>query len=244
MGVSMASADDAQGDSGGQGQSPAPPARVPAQGQTGQKQPPAQSEVPLSKQQPKRILGIMPNYRAVSAGTIPPPPSPKQAFMIATHNSFDYSAFIFVGITSALAEWTDAHSQLGEGLPGYGRYYWRGWLDKTDGNYLVVFALPTIFHEDERYYAKGEGGFLKRAIYAASRVLITPNYQGHDTFNAAEILGRGISQGVSASYYPSQSRTAGALTAKFGFAVGRDALTNVFREFWPDIATHVLHRHP
>ena len=56
--------------------------------------------------QPKRILGIMPNFRAVSAGTIPPPPTPKQAFVIATRNSFDYSSFIFVGITSAFAEWS------------------------------------------------------------------------------------------------------------------------------------------
>jgi len=202
------------------------------------------SPVPVSKQQPKRILGIMPNYRAVSAGAIPPPPTPKEAFRIATRNSFDYSAFVFVGVTSALAEWTDAHRQLGEGFAGYGRYYWRGWLDKTDGNYLVVFALPTLFHQDERYYAKGEGGFWKRGLYAASRILITPDYHGHNSFNASEILGRGIAQGISASYYPSQDRTLGALAAKFGYALGRDALTNVFREFWPDIATHVLHRHP
>ncbi|MGC2189135.1 MAG: hypothetical protein WA607_11980, partial [Candidatus Sulfotelmatobacter sp.] len=95
----------------------------------------------------------MPNFRAVSAGAQPPPFTPKQAFKIATQNSFDYSSFIFVGITSALAEWTDAHPQLGQGLPGYGRYYWRGLLDKTDGNYWVIFALPTVFHQDERYYA-------------------------------------------------------------------------------------------
>ncbi|HUA18430.1 MAG TPA: hypothetical protein VMB25_06770 [Bryobacteraceae bacterium] len=220
-----------------------------AQGQSnptssGQTQAPAQKEVPASKRQPKRILGVMPNYRAVSAGAIPPPPTPKEAFKIATQNSFDYSAFVFVGITSALAEWTGAHPQLGEGMTGYGRYYWRGWLDKTDGNYLVVFALPTIFRQDERYYAKGEGGFWKRGLYAASRVLITPDYHGHNSFNASEILGRGISQGVSAAYYPSGDRTLGALAVKFGYAVGRDALTNVFREFWPDIATHLLHRHP
>lgn len=241
----VAWASDAQSDSA---PTPAPEAQAQGQNpepvQAGQKPPSAQPEVPVSKQQPKRILGIMPNYRAVSAGAIPPPPTPKQAFKIATQNSFDYSAFAFVGITSALAEWTDAHPQLGEGLPGYGRYYWRGWVDKTDGNYLVVFVLPTVFHEDERYYAKGEGGFLKRAVYAASRVLITPNYQGHETFNASEILGRGMAQGISVSYYPSQSRTAGALAAKYGYALGRDALSNVFREFWPDIATHVLHRHP
>jgi hypothetical protein len=186
----------------------------------------------------------MPNYRAVSAGAIPPPPTPKEALKIATQNSFDYSAFIFVGITSLLAEGTNAHAQLGKGVPGYGRYYWRGFLDKTDGNYMVLFAFPTLFHEDERYYARGEGSIWKRGVYAATRVFITPDYQGHNTFNFSELLGRGASQGISAAYYPSQSRTLGALATKFGYAVGRDALTGVFREFWPDIATHVLHRRP
>ena len=203
-----------------------------------------QEATAASKQQPKRILGVMPNYRAVSAGAMPPPPTAKQAFVMATQNSFDYSAFVFVGITSLMAWGTDAHPQLRSGMAGYGRYYWRGFIDKADGNYLVMFALPTVFHEDERYYAMGEGGFWKRAIYAASRIIITPDYHGHNTFNASEILGRGISQGISAAYYPSQDRTGGALAVKYAYAIGRDALTNVFREFWPDIATHVLHRHP
>ena len=186
----------------------------------------------------------MPNFRAVSAGAIPPPPTPKQAFVIATRNSFDYSSFIFVGITSLLAQGTNAHPQLGKGIGGYGQYYWRGLVDKTDGNYLVIFALPTLFHQDERYYALGKGSFWKRAVYSASRILITPNYEGHNSFNVSELLGKGIAQGISVSYYPSQTRTAGSIATKYGYAIGRDALTNVFREFWPDIAVHVLHRHP
>jgi hypothetical protein len=55
----------------------------------------ANQSVAPSKQQPKRILGLMPNFRAVSAGAMPPPPTPKQAFVIATRNSFDYSSFVF-----------------------------------------------------------------------------------------------------------------------------------------------------
>lgn len=186
----------------------------------------------------------MPNFRAVSAGTIPPPPTPKEAFGIATDNSFDYSSFIFVGITSLLAEGSDSHPQLHKGIAGYGRYYWRGFVDKTDGNYLVIFALPTVFHQDERYYALGKGSFWKRLGYSISRTAITPNYQGHDTFNASELLGRGMAQGISLAYYPSQTRTLGGVASKFGYAIGRDTLVNVFREFWPDIAVHVLHRHP
>ncbi len=53
-----------------------------------------------------------------------------------------------------------------------------------------------------------------------------------------------MAQGISTTYYPSADRTVGELATKWGYAIMRDSLTNVFREFWPDIATHVLHRHP
>ena len=234
---------------------PAPQSQTIQAGQSGHSQAPAPSSMQacteskndcLSKPapQPKRILGVMPNFRAVSAGERPPPPTPKQAFMIATKNSFDYSAFIFVGLTSMLAEGTNAHPQLGKGVAGFGRYYWRGHLDKTDGNYMVVFVLPTIFHQDERYYAMGTGSFWKRVFYSSTRIFVTPNYRGHNSFNISELLGKAIAQGISVSYYPSHDRTAGAIASKYGYAIGRDMLTNVFREFWPDIAVHVLHRHP
>ena len=147
--------------------------------------------------QPKRILGIMPNFRAVSAGVKPPPATPRQAFGIATRQSFDYSAFVFVGLTSGIAEGENSHPALGKGIPGFWAYSWRGWVDKTDGNYWVVWALPTVLHEDERYHALGRGRFLKRAAYAVSRVFVTPDYNGHLTINAAELIGRGVAQGIS-----------------------------------------------
>lgn len=190
-------------------------------------------------QEPQRILGILPNYRAVSAGETPSAPSAKEAFQIATESSFDYSGFILVGMTSAFADGRDSHPQLGVGAAGYARYYWRGFLDKTDGNYLVLFALPTLFHQDERYYAKGEGGFWKRAAYAASRVAVTPNDRGRDSFNISELLGRGMAQVISTAYYPSEARTIGALGSRYGFSLVGDAFTNVFLEFWPDIAAQM-----
>ena len=253
----VASAQQAQSPDAAQQQTPSNPASSPPQTETSGNNPkppdakekeqstaPANQGAAPGQQQPKRILGVMPNFRAVSAGALPPPPTPKEAFKIATQNSFDYSSFVFVGVTSALAEWTVAHTQLGQGLPGYGRYYWRGFVDKTDGNYLVIFALPSVFHQDERYYAIGKGTILKRGFYAASRIAVTPNYHGENSFNVSELLGRAMAQGISVAYYPSGSRTASALATKYAYAIGRDALTNVFREFWPDIATHVLHRQP
>ena len=185
----------------------------------------------------------MPNFRAVSAGAHPPPPTPREAFGIATKDSFDYSAFVFAGITSLLAEGDDDHPQLGKGVPGFWGYYWRGYLDKDDGNYWVVWALPTVTHEDERYYAMGSGSIWKRGIYSASRVLITPNYHGTNTFNASEVFGRGIAEAISLAYYPSQTQSFSGFTSKYAYAVGRDALTDTFREFWPNISAYVFHHH-
>lgn len=204
--------------------------------------PATQKPTPRPQPQPKRILGLMPNYRAVSAGVLPPPPTSREAFVVATQQSFDYSGFVFVGITSLLAEGTEAHPSLGKGVPGFWAYSWRGFLDKTDGNYWVIWLMPSVTHEDERYYAKGEGPILGRSIYAATRIFITPNYHGKNTFNASEILGRGISQAIALAYYPSADRNIGPFMQKYGYALGRDALTNVFREVWPDIAAH-LHHH-
>ncbi|MGO8816092.1 MAG: hypothetical protein ACLQVG_15755 [Terriglobia bacterium] len=202
---------------------------------------PADQGTSPANAQSGRILGIIPNFHFVSPGVKPPPPTPKEDFVIASRNSFDYSSFIFAGFSSLWAEGMNTHAQLGKGVPGFGRYYWRGFVDKVDGNYMVYFAMPTLFHQDERYYALGKGSLLRRVAYAASRVIITPNDQGRPSFNASELLGRGIAETVSASYYPSQARTPGALARRWGWAVGRDAVSDALRELSPDIV-RLLHR--
>ena len=112
----------------------------------------------------------------------------------------------------------------------------------TGGSLFTVAASKAV--EDDRADRPYDCRVAEITGVAASRVFITPDYHGHNSFNFSGLLCRGIAQGISAAYYPSQSRTAGALAEKFGYAIGRDALTAVFREFWPDIATHLLHRHP
>ncbi len=201
----------------------------------------AEATIPAHEKQPKRILGMMPNYRAVSAGVRPPPPNAKESFKIATENNFDYSQYVFVGLTSLMAEGTNTHPEFGKGVGGYWSYYWRGYIDKSDGDYLIIFLFPTLFHEDERYFAMGQGPLWKRAVYSGASVFITPDYHGRNTFNWAEVLGRGVSQAVSLTYYPSSVATPASYSSKLGYAIGRDALTNVFREFYPDMA-HAISR--
>ena len=54
-------------------------------------QPPPTQRVPEEGQQTKRILWIVPNFRAVSAGAKLPPQSVKEKFKTGALDSFDYS---------------------------------------------------------------------------------------------------------------------------------------------------------
>jgi hypothetical protein len=66
--------------------------------------------------QPKRILWIIPNYRAVSANTQLPPLSVKGKFWLATQDSFDYSSFALAGIVPASVRRGKAHPNLAKTL--------------------------------------------------------------------------------------------------------------------------------
>jgi hypothetical protein len=205
----------------------------------------ASAPAPGYGQQPKRILGVMPNYRAVSVGAKVPPPTMKQKFKVATLNSFDYSAFIFNAINVEVPYIERSYPEFGNGMVAYGRYYWRGFLDKTDGNYMTDAIVPTLTRQDARYYTLGRGHWYVRALYAYTRVLITPNDNGRNTFNFSEIVGKGAAAGIGNLYYPSSSGGWTKTGQRWLVQVAvRDGGFNIFREFWPDIAVHILHRKP
>lgn len=200
--------------------------------------------IPLERRQPTRILGFMPNFRTVSGGAQPPPAGFKYNFTVAAHQAFDYSSFLFLGLTSLLAEGTDEHPALGKGIEGFGQYTWRGLLDKTDNTFLSAWILPSILHEDTRYYALGSGHSIPiRALYVISQQAVARTYHGTKTPNIAGLGSKAITQYVSRYYYPPSAATIGVLATKFGYSVMRDVAFCSVREFYPDLAAHYVRKH-
>jgi hypothetical protein len=209
-------------------------------------QPPAQTNNPDAvsangTQQTKRILGIMPNFSAVSADTKLPPQTAKQKFILAGKNSFDYSSFLIAGIQAGFAMNGDSYPEFHQGLKGYGRYYWHTLADTADENFFVSGVGPIVFHQDNRFYTLGHGGFRKRAWYAATRVLITRQDNGDKMFNFSEVIGSGASAGVSTLYYPTKYRTWTKVGQKWLTSDIIDGANFTFKEFWPDINKKIFH---
>jgi hypothetical protein len=192
-------------------------------------------------QQTKRILGIVPNFRAVSADTKLPPETVKEKFVDATEDSFDYSSIFIPAVIAAYNLDKRTTPEFHEGAAGYARYFWHSAVDQTSENYMVEFIVPAFTREDARFYTLGHGGFIKRTGYALSRAVITRSDSGAEVFNISEVFGAGAASGISNLYYPSASRSVGNTMSEWAEDVGIDAASFWVKEFWPDINRHVFH---
>ena len=200
--------------------------------------------IPLDRRQPKRILGILPNYRTVSAGAAVHPPGWKYNFSVATRQAFDPSSFLFLGLTSISAEGLNSHPALRKGVHGFYSYTWRGLIDKTDGTYLSAFLLASALREDTRYYPLGNGhSVFIRSLYVISRQGVTRDYTGHQVFNMAGLGGKVLTQYISRFYYPPGTSDLSVLATKFAYSAMRDIGFSAIREFYPDIAAHYIRKH-
>jgi len=210
---------------------------------------PIQNPAPQDKkddnqgQQTKRMFWVVPNFAAVSANTQLPPLSTREKFVLATHDSVvDYSSFTWAGILAAQAMALNSDPELGHGIAGYGRYYWRTFTDGVSGVFFTEAVVPAITHEDPRYYTMGQGGFFRRTRYAISRAFLTKTDSGGTSFNWSEVAGNALEAGLSNAYYPPQERGLSQTARSWGTQMESAVLNHIFQEFWPDIRREVFRR--
>ena len=190
--------------------------------------------------QTKRMFWVVPNFAAVDANTELPPLTARGKFALATQDSVDYSSFVWAGMLAGQSMALRSYPELHNGLAGYSRYYWRAFADQASGSFFTEAIVPALTHEDPRYYTLGHGGFLHRAAYALSRVVVTTTDSGGKSFNYSEIVGNGMEAGLSNFYYPPEERSLRNTAVNWAAQLEAASLNNIIREFWPDIRHKLL----
>ena len=193
------------------------------------------------RKQTPRMFWVVPNFAAVSANTELPPLTAKGKFVLATHDSVDYSGFTWTAILAGQALATNAVPELGAGIKGYGRYYWRTFADGVSGTYFTEAIVPVLTHQDPRYYTLGHGGFFRRFGYALSRTVVTKTDSGGLSFNWSEVGGNALEASLSNAYYPPSERGGRQTVRNWGVQMESAALNNIAKEFWPDIRHGIRH---
>ena len=92
--------------------------------------------------------------------------------------------------------------------------------------------LPSILHQDPRFYYKGNGSVPSRLFYAISRSVICKGDNGHWEPDVSAVMGHFAAGAAANLYLPQQNRKAWGTTLENGLiGIGFDAIANILQEF-------------
>jgi hypothetical protein len=219
----------------------APPANPPAsqQSQPADKSKNAEDPKPADKNQGTsndRLFYALPNFLTLENTGQVPPLTTGQKFKVVTRGSFDYIQIPWYGFLSGISQAENSEPGYGQGAQGYGKRFGAAFADGTIENYITGAVLPSLLHQDPRFFQSGQGGFWHRTGYSVSRIFVTRTDSGHQQFNYSEVVGSAASAAISNySYHPRDDRSLSNTASVWGTQVGYDTITIVVKEFWPDI---------
>jgi hypothetical protein len=204
-----------------------------------------------------RLFYALPNFLSLENTGKLPPLTTKQKFAVVTRGSFDYIAYPWYGFLAAINQANDAEPAYGQGWGAYGKRYVTSFADGTIENFITSAILPSMLHQDPRFYHSEAGGFIHKTGYAVSRIFLTRTDSAGTQFNYSEVVGSALSAAISTySYHPRSTvlrsprgprfigsdRTLANTASVWGSQVGYDTITIVVKEFWPDIHRKLSHK--
>lgn len=190
-----------------------------------------------------RLFYTLPNFLTLEKGGNVPPLTSRQKFQVVFRSSFDPVIYPWYGFLSAISQAENSEPGYGQGWAGYGKRYGAAFADGTIENFMTGAILPSLLHQDPRYFQLGHGSFTHRTVYAITRNIVTRTDSGGSQFNYSEIAGGGISAFISTySYHPSADRTVSNAGSVWATQFAYDTITIVVKEFWPDIHRKLSHK--
>jgi hypothetical protein len=237
------------------GQPAPPPAQnTAAQGgsslQTGVQQPGTEksqhekAEEQIREQEHQRLAGIVPLFNvtyhndAVSL-------TPAEKFKLQFRAAIDPYTFSMAVIVAGLGEANDSNTGFGWGPGGFAKRAAAAYGDNVIGNTFGNAVLPSILHQDPRYFRLGHGSFRHRVLYSfATAFICKHDNTGKWEPNYSNVLGNMIGGEISNFYSPGGSsnlvHTLGTgMTVTLEGAFGSELL-----EFWPDVSRKFFHKDP
>jgi hypothetical protein len=204
------------------------------------------AEEQIREQEHQRVAGIVPSfnvtYRSDAVSL-----TPAQKFKLQFRSAIDPYTFAIAMIVAGLGEAEDTNSGFGWGPEGYTKRAAAEYADNVIGNTLGNALLPSILHQDPRYFRMGHGSPMRRALYAAATTWICKHDNtGKWEPNYSNVLGNMIAGEISNLYYPEQKgkndtveAVENGLTVTFEGSFGGE-----LQEFWPDISRKLFHKDP
>jgi hypothetical protein len=178
-----------------------------------------------------RIFGIVPVVDAPLRSDTVAPLATKQKYALFAKTTFDPATVLIGALGGAIAVPGNAQPAFGSGWAAYGERTGAIAADLTSNDLFSRAMLPSMLHQDPRYFRKGHGSAVSRVFYAISRTLVTRTDRGNDAFNSSYLAGYAVSVALSNVYYPNRNRNAADSVSRYGQGLGINMAINILREF-------------
>jgi hypothetical protein len=188
----------------------------------------AEEEVHLEESQ--RVLGIVPNFYS-NYDWNAPPLSARQKFALAFRSEIDPMTFAGAAALAGAEEYRGIYPGYGTGFGGFGKRFAAQYANDFASRMIGSAVLPSLLHQDPRYFYKGTGSVRSRALYAIKSAFICRGDNGRDEIDYSHILGDFAAGSVANLYYPESNEGATLIFTNGLLEIGGMAGTNLIREF-------------
>jgi len=157
----------------------------------------------------QRVLGIFPNfYVAYDANAAPL--TAKLKFQLAMRSSIDPMTFVGSAFLAGINQAADTPDYV-QGAKGFGQRMGASYANGLSDILFGGAILPSIFHQDPRYFYQGTGTHKSRLMHAVDSEFIARGDDGRWRPNYSSLGGDLISGALSETYYPNSNRGPGLL---------------------------------
>lgn len=201
----------------------------------------ATEQVELAMHQ--RVLGIIPNFYVVYDSVHAVPLSTKLKFKMALKVSSDPVTVIGIGFLAAVDQAGNSPDYQ-QGWLGYGQRVGSNAADGFSDILIGGAILPSLLHQDPRYFYQGTGTKKSRMQHAVFAPFICRADNGHSQINVSSMGGDLISSALSNTYYPQSNRGANLVFGNFAIGTAERVISAMAQEFIiPKLSAGMKHTH-
>ncbi|ADW67829.1 carboxypeptidase-like regulatory domain-containing protein [Granulicella tundricola] len=194
----------------------------------------ATEQVKIDEKQ--RVFGVIPNFYVEYDHQFAPL-STKLKYQLAFKASTDAFTFAAAAFLAGIDQAADTPAYV-EGAKGYGQRFGAVYAQGASGILIGGAILPSLLHQDPRYFYQGTGTKKSRALHAASAPFIARGDNGRWQFNYSSIGGDLASSALTNIYYPPTNRGAGLVFGNAAVATGGRVANALLQEFVLHKVTH------
>jgi hypothetical protein len=187
----------------------------------------ATEQVKIEEKQ--RVFGIIPNFYVVYDRDAVPLTT-KLKFRLALKTSFDPVTILGVGALAGIKQAGDNPNYV-QGAKGYGQRFGATTAEGFSDIMIGGAILPSLLHQDPRYFYQGTGTKKSRALHALSNAFICKGDNGQLQPNYSSIGGNLASAALTNAYYPASNRGAGLVFENVLIGTGERMLGSLVQEF-------------